>query len=285
MAGKKELKRGLGTGLGVLFGEDDFSGNETDIQTLPLGHIEPRKGQPRIRFNEEAIEELADSIKTYGLIQPITVRNIGDGYYQIIAGERRWRACKLAGLTEVPVRIIEADDRLTAELALVENLQREDLNPIEEAKGFKALIEEYGLTQEEASKSVGKSRTAVTNSLRLLDLCPKVLSLVEEGALTAGHAKVIVSLKSPDLQLQAAESVISKGLSVRQTEKLVQEMQRPAKEPEKRVEIDYAKEVSDALTRAIGYKVCLHEGKKGGKFEISYSSADEREAIIKLLSK
>ena len=161
-------KKGLGVGLDILFGSDSFDDSESELLTLPISKVEPRLEQPREHFDEEALAALADSIAQYGLIQPITVRKLDTGYYQIIAGERRWRASRLAGLTEVPVRVIEADDRRTAELALVENLQREDLNPIEEAKGFKLLIDEYGLTQDEAAKSVGRSRPAVTNSLRLL---------------------------------------------------------------------------------------------------------------------
>ena len=169
MAAKE--KKGLGTGLGVLFGADEFD-DEAEQLTLPISKVEPRSEQPREYFDQEALEALADSIRQYGLIQPITVRKLDSGYYQIIAGERRWRASRLAGLTEVPVRVIEADDRRTAELALVENLQREDLNPIEEAKGYKLLIEEYGLTQEDAARSVGRSRPAVTNAMRLLMLPP-----------------------------------------------------------------------------------------------------------------
>ena len=163
-------KKGLGVGLDILFGSDSFDDSESELLTLPISKVEPRLEQPREYFDEEALAALADSIAQYGLIQPITVRKLDTGYYQIIAGERRWRASRLAGLTEVPVRVIEADDRRTAELALVENLQREDLNPIEEAKGFKLLIDEYGLTQDEGAKSVGRSRPAATNSLRLLSL-------------------------------------------------------------------------------------------------------------------
>lgn len=171
-------KKGLGVGLDILFGSDSFDESESELLTLPISKVEPRLDQPREHFDEEALAALADSIAQYGLIQPITVRKLDTGYYQIIAGERRWRASRLAGLTEVPVRVIEADDRRTAELALVENLQREDLNPIEEAKGFKLLIDEYGLTQDEAAKSVGRSRPAVTNSLRLLSLSKSVLEMV-----------------------------------------------------------------------------------------------------------
>ena len=201
MAAKE--KKGLGTGLGVLFGADEYD-DEAEQLTLPIAKVEPRSEQPREYFDQEALEALADSIRQYGLIQPITVRKLDSGYYQIIAGERRWRASRLAGLTEVPVRVIEADDRRTAELALVENLQREDLNPIEEAKGYKLLIEEYGLTQDEAARSVGRSRPAVTNAMRLLMLAPQVMEMVEKGELSAGHARAILTVSEPSKQLAAA---------------------------------------------------------------------------------
>lgn len=182
--------KGLGTGLGVLFGQDEENEKDSQLLTLPISKVEPRLEQPREYFDQEALQELADSIAQYGLIQPITARKLDSGYYQIIAGERRWRAARLAGLQEVPVRVIEADDRRTAELALVENLQREDLNPVEEAKGYKTLMEEYGLTQEETAKSVGRSRPAVANALRLLSLSKPVLELLEKGELSAGHARL-----------------------------------------------------------------------------------------------
>ena len=216
MAAKE--KKGLGTGLGVLFGADDFEEDESELLNLPISKVEPRLEQPRKTFDEEALRALADSIAQYGLIQPITVRKLDSGYYQIIAGERRWRAAREAGLTEVPVRVIEADDRRTAELALVENLQREDLNPIEEAKGYKTLIDEYGLTQEETAKSVGKSRPAIANAMRLLSLSEPVLDMVEKGQLSAGHARALVSINDEKQQLSAAKEVLEKALSVRRTE-------------------------------------------------------------------
>ena len=168
MAGKE--KRGLGTGLDVLFAANAFEEDENELLILPLSKVEPRQEQPRERFDEAALQDLADSIAQYGLIQPITVRRLDSGYYQIIAGERRWRAARLAGLEEVPVRVIEADDRRTAELALVENLQRQDLNPMEEARGYQSLMQDFGLTQEETARSVGRSRPAVANALRLLSV-------------------------------------------------------------------------------------------------------------------
>ena len=287
MAAKE--KKGLGAGLGALFGEENVQGE--DVSTLPLAKIEPRIQQPREIFDEEALQSLADSIARYGLIQPITVRPLPSGYYQIIAGERRWRAARLAGLTEVPVRIMEADDRTTAELALVENLQREDLNPIEEAKGYQLLIEEYGFTQEEAAKSVGKSRPAVANALRLLNLAPEVMHLVETGELSAGHARALVSVTEPSLQLQAAKEILSKALSVRKAEALATKVLKKSKEPEKNAGseaedgIDYAKEISSELTKLMGRKVLVRDKKGNGKIELEYYGADDREFLIGKLKK
>ncbi len=279
-------KKGLGTGLGVLFGEDRFE-QEEELHTLPIEKVEPRRDQPRAVFDEQALQELAESITQYGLIQPITVRRLESGYYQIIAGERRWRAARLAGLTEVPVRILEADDRRTAELALVENLQREDLNPIEEARGFRSLMNEYGLTQEDAARSVGKSRPAVANAMRLLSLTPEVMELVEKGALSAGHARALVPILDPTLQLAAAREVTDKGLSVRQTEQLASRLLRkPKQEPEKiAVSVNYCAEVGDRLSKRLGRKVKLIDGKKAGRIVLEYYGADDREALIEKLEK
>ena len=281
-------KKGLGTGLGVLFGEADFSEAESELMTLPISKVEPRKEQPREYFDEAALQDLADSIEQFGLIQPIVARKLDSGYYQIIAGERRWRASRMAGLKEVPVRVIEADDRRTAELALVENLQREDLNPIEEAKGYKTLIEVYGLTQEEAAKSVGRSRPAITNSMRLLSLSGGVLDLVEKGQLSAGHARALLPINDSKKQLDAANEVISKALSVRKTEELANRMQRepkPAKQKNSGINVDYAAEVSGELTAILGRRVTLTDGKKTGRIEIEFYGSDDREALIEKLKK
>ena len=278
----------LGTGLSALFG--DLSPGTDEMTTLPLSRIEPREDQPRAVFEEEALQSLADSISRYGLLQPITVRYQSSGYYQIIAGERRWRAARLAGLTEVPVRILEADDRTTAELALVENLQREDLNPIEEARGYQSLIDDFGLTQEEAAKSVGKSRPAVANALRLLSLSPEVLYLVETGELSAGHARALVSLQDPESQLLAAKEILSKSLSVRKAETLAAKVlnrnrtSKPEAEGSDFEQVDYATEVSILLTKKFGRKVRLVEGKKGGKIELEYYNSDDREALLSQLN-
>lgn len=285
MAAKE--KKGLGTGLGVLFGADEFD-DEAEQLTLPIAKVEPRSEQPREYFDQEALEALADSIRQYGLIQPITVRKLDSGYYQIIAGERRWRASRLAGLTEVPVRVIEADDRRTAELALVENLQREDLNPIEEAKGYKLLIEEYGLTQEEAARSVGRSRPAVTNAMRLLMLTPQVMEMVEKGELSAGHARAILTVSEPSKQLAAANEIIRKNYSVRKAEQLAAKIFRESqqtKEESREINVDYAAEVSNELSKKLGRKVRLIEGKRNGKIEIEFYGADDREALIEKLLK
>lgn len=280
-------KKGLGTGLGVLFGADEFD-DEAEQLTLPISKVEPRSEQPREYFDQEALEALADSIRQYGLIQPITVRKLDSGYYQIIAGERRWRASRLAGLTEVPVRVIEADDRRTAELALVENLQREDLNPIEEAKGYKLLIEEYGLTQEDAARSVGRSRPAVTNAMRLLMLTPPVMEMVEKGKLSAGHARAILSVSEPSKQLAAANEIIKKNYSVRKAEQLAARIARePRQAPEEsgEISVDYAAEISNELSKKLGRKVKLIDGKRNGKIEIEFYGADDREALIEKLLK
>ena len=280
--------KGLGIGLDALFGGNDFDEAESELLHLPISKVEPRLEQPREYFDEDALQELADSIAQYGLIQPITVRKLNTGYYQIIAGERRWRASRLAGLTEVPVRVIEADDRRTAELALVENLQREDLNPIEEAKGYRTLIEEYGLTQEEAAKSVGRSRPAITNAMRLLSLSAPVLEMVEKGELSAGHARALVPISDEKLQLDAANEVRNKNLSVRKTEQLAARLtkepkaEKPVSDP---LAVDYSAEVSNQLTAALGRRVRLVDGKKTGRIEIEFYGADDREALIALLQR
>lgn len=279
--------KGLGTGLGALFGGDEFTEEESELLYLPISKVEPRMEQPREYFDESALQELADSIAQYGLIQPITVRKLDSGYYQIIAGERRWRASRLAGLNEVPVRVIEADDRRTAELALVENLQREDLNPIEEAKGYKTLIEVYGLTQEETAKSVGRSRPAVANSMRLLNLSAPVMELVEKGQLSAGHARALIPITDEKQQLSLAKDVLEKAYSVRRTEQLAAKLTKPPKaekeEDKNKISVDYAAEVANRLSLALGRKVRLVDGKKTGKIELEFYGADDREALIKAL--
>lgn len=283
-------KKALGTGLSALFG-DDMEESSENITSLPISKIEPRIQQPRYNFDEEALSSLAESISQYGVIQPITVRLLDSGYYQIIAGERRWRAARLAGLSDIPVKIIEADDITTAELALVENLQREDLNPIEEAKGYKTLIEEYGLTQDEASKSVGKSRSAIANSIRLLNLSEDVISMVEKNEISAGHARALISISDEEEQKKAANEIKSKMLSVRQTEKLVSQIIKAHNEdniyPKRKDDtaIDYLKIVSEELSKKLGRKVQICDGKKTGKIEIEYCGDEDREKLINEIKK
>ncbi len=280
MAAKE--KRGLGTGLGVLFGENEY-GDENELRLLPLTRLEPRQTQPRTVFDDESLAELAESLKRYGVIQPVTARKLSSGYYQIIAGERRWRAARLAGLEEIPVRVIEADDRRTAELALVENLQREDLNPIEEARGYQTLIEDYALTQEEAAQSVGRSRPAVANALRLLTLDPGTLALVEEGRLSAGHARALLPITEEKERCAAANEVIRKGLSVRKTELLAARRVREKAKREKESAsdaVDYAADVAEQLSSLLGRRVRLVEGRSAGRIELSFYGADDREALI-----
>ena len=282
-------KGGLGSGLNALFGEEPAPKPQSNgAQTLPISKVEPREDQPRRAFDDEALAELADSIRAHGLIQPIVVRPIDGGYYQIIAGERRWRAARMAGLEEVPVRILEADDRRAMELALVENLQREDLNPIEEARGYRTLTEDYGMTQEEAAAAVGKSRPAVANALRLLTLCPAVLDKVEQGLLSAGHARALLPIRSDLVQLEAAEAVIQKHLSVRQTEQLVarmvKELQKTPEQPDMDpVRVDYVREVEKELENALGRRVKLVDGQKKGRIEIEFYGAEDREKLIENL--
>ena len=289
MAEKK--KRGLGTGMSALFGEPEQTpaaeGEAAPPTMLPLSRVEPRDTQPRKQFDPSALEELAESIRTYGMLQPITVRPLDSGYYQIIAGERRWRAARLAGLREVPVNIIEADDRLAAELALVENLQRRDLNPLEEAMGYRRLMNDYGLTQEEVAERVQKSRPAVANALRLLQLDSGVLELVEQGSLSAGHARALLAIADPSARLNAAREAVEKGLSVRQVEQLAKAAAPKKPAPKKPVPagVDYAKETAQALTEAMGRQVKLSGQGPTGTITLSFYSADDRERLIAALKK
>lgn len=281
------MAKGLGKGLGALLGDFDTmpqpSGGVTNVS---IYKVEPNPDQPRHSFDEEALQTLADSITAHGIVQPLTVRELPNGYYQIIAGERRWRAARLAGLSEVPIVVIEADDRKVMELALVENLQREDLNPIEEAKGYRVLIEEYGLSQETCAKQVGKSRPAVANSLRLLQLCPEVLAMVEEGSLSAGHARAIVALPGSKMQQTAAQRVLALRLSVRQTEalckKLMQEPEKP-KETLSPPPVDYYAECARSLSKTLGRGARIVTGKKKGRIELEYYDQDDLQRLLDAL--
>ena len=279
--------KGLGKGLGALLG--DFSEEpreKSPYQLLPIHKVEPNPDQPRQDFDEEALQDLSESIAVHGVIQPLTVRETDGGYYQIIAGERRWRAARLAGLTEIPAVIIEADDRKATELALIENLQRENLNPVEEALGYQSLIEGFGLTQEEAAKQVGKSRPAVANALRLLALCPEVLVKVRSGELTAGHARAILTIKDPQKQAQAAQKICALGLSVRQAELLCKNMAaEPKTKPAVVFQVDYVAECEKKLSKHLGRKVKIVSGKRRGKFELEFYGPEDLEVLLDALMK
>ena len=283
MASKKPS--GLGRGLGALLGDDVMKTESSGSLSLPISQVETCSSQPRKRFDDESLQELADSISQHGIIQPLTVRKLSSGYYQIIAGERRWRAARLAGLQEVPVIVIEADDRKAAELAMIENLQREDLNPMEEAAGFQSLIESYPMTQEEAAQRVGKSRSAVTNALRLLGLTPSVRKLVEEGKLSAGHARALVPL-SPSLQESAASAIVSGGLSVRQTEALVKRLSAEKKEAQAKDpdEVDYLAEAQNELKARLCRGVKIVPGRKKGRIELEYYGVDDLNDLLDALA-
>ena len=280
-------EKGLGKGLDALFGIAALEESDGDFVFLPISRVEARAEQPRKRFDDEALNDLADSIAEHGVIQPLTVRKLASGYYQIIAGERRWRAARQAGLTEVPVRVIEADDKKAMELALIENLQRENLSPVEEAEGYRTLMEEYGLTQEETAQRVGKSRPAVANALRLLALPAGVRDLLEAGKLSGGHARAILGLKNAESQEKLANKAVTEGLSVRQVEALVKSASKPQKVQKVKdpLAVDYAAEVSKRLTSALGRKVRLVEGKNKGRFEIEYYGSDDLEVLIEALAR
>ncbi len=279
--------KGLGKRLGALF-EDSIEEyqEKSPYKSLPIYKVEPNPDQPRQDFDEEELQALADSITEHGIIQPLTVRETESGYYQIIAGERRWRAARLANLSDVPVVIIEADDKKAMELALIENLQRQDLNPVEEALGYQSLMEDYGLTQEEAAKRVGKSRPAVANALRLLGLSPNVLDKLRSGELTAGHARAILTLKSDKKQQEAAQKIIALGLSVRQAELLCRNMAKeaPPKEPVT-FAVDYVAECEKQLSKHLGRGVKIVNGKRKGRFELEFYGQEDLQTLLDALMK
>lgn len=277
--------KGLGKGLGALLG--DFAEEPAEnsaYQLLPIYKVEPNPDQPRQDFDEAELQALADSISVHGVIQPLTVRQLPSGYYQIIAGERRWRAARLANISEVPVVVMEADDRKAMELALIENLQRQDLNPIEEALGYQVLMEQYGLTQEEAATRVGKSRPAVANSLRLLGLCTEVLEKVKKGELSAGHARAILTLKTEKKQLEAAQKIIALALSVRQAETLCKNMNKEP-QPEKKTvfAVDYVAECEKNLSKHLGRGVKIVNGKRKGRFELEFYGQEDLQHLLEIL--
>ena len=282
------MAKGLGKGLGALMGDlsVETPAPKSPYQMLPIHKVEPNPNQPRQNFDPEELQALADSIANHGVVQPLTVREVANGYYQIIAGERRWRAARMAELREIPAVIIEADDRKVMELALIENLQRQDLNPVEEALGYQTLMQDYGLTQEDTAKQVGKSRPAVANALRLLNLSDKILEMIRKGELTAGHAKAILSLKTQKMQEQAAQKIAALGLSVRQAELLCKNMSKepvPVKEPT--LAVDYVAECEKSLSKHLGRGVKIVNGKRKGRFELEFYGQDDLQILLDALMK
>lgn len=282
------MAKGLGRGMGALLGEDTMMDEKSSITRLPLAKLEPRRDQPRTTFDQEKLEELTESIREHGLIQPITVRPVSDGFYQIIAGERRWRAARMAGLYDVPVNIIDADDRETEELALIENLQREDLNPIEEARGYQQLMKKFDLTQEQVADRVGKSRPVVANSLRLLRLPEAVIVLAESGKLSLSHARALLEVKDPQWQTDIAIRAAEEGLSVREVTELAKKKPKKSggeKKPPYRVieGIDYMWEVEEELTKLFGRKIRIDAGKDRGAIKLEYYDRDDFENLINQL--
>ncbi|MDR2530352.1 MAG: ParB/RepB/Spo0J family partition protein [Oscillospiraceae bacterium] len=284
-------EKGLGRGLGALLGEASQSA-AVDCVYLPIGKVESCDGQPRKYFDEDALTELAGSISQHGIIQPLTVRKLHSGNYQIIAGERRWRAARIAGLDTVPARIMEVDDRTAAQLALVENLQREDLNPIEEARGLQSLIDDFQLTQEQAAESVGKSRPAVTNALRLLSLPDEVQLELEQGRISTGHAKVILSLREPRQQLALLKSIIADRLSVRETEQEAKTIANQVSDDDVSVALPdpvakgfrmYLNAIEKNLEGEIGRKVRISGDGSVGKLTLEYYSRDDLDALVRSL--
>ena len=279
--------KGLGKGLGALLGDlSDTPSENSPYQLLPIYKVENNPNQPRQEFDEVELQSLSESIALHGVLQPLTVRQLPSGYYQIIAGERRWRAARMAGLSEIPAVIIEADDKKAMELALIENLQRQDLNPVEEALGYQSLMNDYGLTQEETAKQVGKSRPAVANALRLLSLCDDVLELVRSGKLSAGHARAVLSLKSEKAQKEAANKIVNLGLSVRQAELLCKNLEKePPKEKEPTLAVNYVAECEKYLSKHLGRGVKIVNGKRKGRFELEFYGQEDLQVLLDALMK
>lgn len=283
-------QRGLGKGLGALLGEAAMQTAQppSGAQLLPLQKVEPNPLQPRKSFDPDELQALADSIAMHGIIQPLTVRQLPSGFYQIIAGERRWRAAKLAGITDVPVLIREYDKQQTMEIALIENVQRADLNPIEEAKAYQMLIQEFGLRQEDVAERVAKNRATITNSMRLLKLDERVQEMLIQDRLTGGHARALLSLEDGEKQYQLALKTVENHLSVREVERLVKELLKPKKakkkaDPERDMEV-FFKDVEEKLKGVMGTKVSINrKDKNKGRIEIEYYSSAELERLIELL--
>ena len=283
-------KKGLGGGLSNLFGDDaaaslSENGAADSITHLPPTKIERNPNQPRKKFDQQALEELAESIRLHGVITPITVRHgEKDGYYQIIAGERRWRAARLAGLKEIPAMVLEAGEGEVMELALIENLQRQDLNPIEEAEGYDRLIQQFGLTQEEVANRVVKSRSAVSNALRLLGLPDEVRTMVADGKLSGGHARAVLAVSDEDKRVEAARQMV--GMSVRQAEALAKRLnKKPSVKPPQpeAFSVDYVADVEKELESVLGRKISIQQGKNSGQLTLEYYGADDLERLIEAL--
>ena len=284
-----KAKGGLGKGFGALLGESLMAGEgeESGVSTLPMTLIEPNSAQPRKNFDPEAMRELTHSIAMHGVVSPITVRRAGDGYYQIIAGERRWRAARSAGLTEIPALVIEADDKTVMELALIENLQRQDLNPIEEAQGYHSLMEEYGLTQEQVAERVVKSRPAVANALRLLSLPAEAQQMLADGTLSAGHARAVLAIKDESLRTHEALEKMA-GMSVRQAEKFAKGLCRPAEKPKEQAApfaADYSADLAARLEGALGRRVRIEHGKTSGTVSLEFYGDEDLERLAEALEK
>ena len=280
---KRTKETGLGRGLNALLGSPGIQDQGDGAVSLPISQVEPGLNQPRKRFDPETLAELADSIRIHGIIQPLTVRRLSTGYYQIIAGERRWRAAKDAGLREVPVVIIEADDKKVMEIGLIENLQREDLNPVEEAQGYQTLMEEYGLTQEQVAQQMGKSRPAITNTLRLLALPEDLLELVAQDQLSAGHARALLAAPTPALQRAAAKRVIAERLSVRQTEALIKALQKEPKKTQRAADDPialYLGEVEKTLSGQLGRKVTITAKGDKGRIQLEYYNSQDLDSLL-----
>ena len=283
------MARGLGKGLDALMGDASLQSQEAGSVLLPISQVEPGLNQPRKHFDDEALADLAASIEEHGIIQPLTVRRLSTGYYQIIAGERRWRAAKLAGRKEVPVVIIEADDRKVMELGLIENLQRENLNPMEEAEGYLSLLTDFGLTQEELAKRMGKSRPAITNALRLTGLPPAVRELLAEGALSAGHGRAVLMVEGERAQAAFAQKIVSEGMSVRQAEAAARRFSlEPPKEKKPRPDDGtrlYIETAQKDLALRLGRKVTISNGRKKGKLELEYYNVDDLNDLLEQLGR
>ncbi len=278
-------QKGMGRGLGALMMDiGETPAENTPYRLLPIQKVENNRNQPRKDFDEEELQALSDSIALHGILQPLTVRELPSGYYQIIAGERRWRAARMAGLSEVPAVIIEADDKKAMELALIENLQRQDLNPVEEALGYQSLIDDFSLTQEETAERVGKSRPAVANALRLLSLTPPVLERVRAGELSAGHARAILTVKDPKKQAEVAQKIAALGLSVRQAELLCKNLTREHAQKEYvPLQVDYISECEKDLSKILGRGVKIVNGKRKGRFELEFYGPEDLQLLLDAL--